>query len=157
MDPFRTFLDCQKLFPSTCSSSLTFVFFPSAFIRRYVSARPFIHLSAFLGPPPPFPPSPVNPALFFVSPLLANSSPITRNSAEWRDDDDAWPTPMSISSDLSYQPSTRLGRKIMNSSFAAPPCGPPQSTALPSCRRFATHYLYFLSHGEVNVPTREPQ
>lgn len=113
LDPVRAGLDSQELFPSTCSSPLPF-FSHSVFISQYVSARPFIHLCVFLllfNLPLP----PANPAVSFVSPPLpANSRPITRGSA----DQHARLTPMSISSDLSYQSSSRLGRKIMNSSSA---------------------------------------
>lgn len=52
------------------------------------------------------------PRLLIPGPLRAAQQTGARGS------DDARLTPMSISSDLSYQPSSRLGRKIMNSSSA---------------------------------------
>lgn len=107
-----TVLDCQEQLPSTCSffSLPSFPFFPCVFTSR----RPSFHSSFWASGV--FPSSKSSGFLCF--PLLANSSPITLGSADWLAQ-----TTMSISSDLSYQPSSRLGKKIMNSSsfFFFPP------------------------------------
>lgn len=135
-DPVRPVLDSQELFPSTCSSPLPlfffFFFFPRVFISQYVSARPFIHLCVFLLVFIPLPLQQTQPFPLFPPRLLIPGPLRAAQQTSARGSDDARLTPMSISSDLSYQPSSRLGRKIMNSSsagfsffFSCPPCRHP--------------------------------
>lgn len=118
-DPVRAVLDSQELFPSTCSAPLPlFSLFFFFLVSSLVSARRFIHLCVFLLVFIPLPLQQIQPFSLFPPRLLIPGPLRAAQQTSACGSDDARLTLMSISSDLSYQPSSRLGRKIMNSSTA---------------------------------------